>query len=410
MTTGFIQRATLVAITFLLGADDGIILASRACAQSITAGTYNIRVAVSEDAINDWINTRRHLVFESLVTNQPDFMGFQEAYARRANGDGVTQQTALGELFDGTQWQYFTWEAENVFNMNPIIVNTDRFMPIDSGSLTVNFVDFLGSDQWDDFVELHEFFHGDGNGNVHFLGPNRYINWVVADDLVNGGRVAFITSHYETFIGENHRGAQFDQQFEYFSLLVNSSFGYASEQIIAHGELLKAAWGDLEVIAGGDFETPDPELPSQKAFEDANYAETWRFINGNGRRPTRGIDNMFVMPGGFTINDSFYDEAGYTIDASDHKPLYAEVTLLGIECPADLTGSIDPNDPGYGIPDNIVDSTDFFFYLQLFAASDPDADLTGSVDPNDPAFGVPDGVIDAADFFYFLMLFEQGCG
>ena len=37
---------------------------------------------------------------------------------------------------------------------------------------------------------------------------------------------------------------------------------------------------------------------------------------------------MFVMQEGFTINDSYYDQAEYTNGASDHKPLYAEVTLL----------------------------------------------------------------------------------
>jgi len=40
-------------------------------------------------------------------------------------------------------------------------------------------------------------------------------------------------------------------------------------------------------------------------------------------------------------------------------------------CPADLTGSSDPNDPGYGVPDGTVDALDFFFYLDLFVAGCP---------------------------------------
>ena len=98
----------------------------KACAQSITAGTYNIRVAVLPPQIEEFINIRRHLIFESIVAKQPDIMGFQEAYARTTNSEGVTQQTALGQLFEETNWQYYSWEAENEFNMNPIIVNTDR--------------------------------------------------------------------------------------------------------------------------------------------------------------------------------------------------------------------------------------------------------------------------------------------
>ena len=192
--------------------------------------------------------------------------------------------------------------------------------------MTINFIDFLGAAGWQDFFDLHKFFHGNG-GNVHYLGPERYVNWVVTDDLVGGGRVAFLTCHYETYIGDNHKGSQYDDLFEYFSDLVNSAFGYASGEIVAQADQLENDWGDLESIIGGDFETPDPQLPSQKVYEDAGYAETWRFVNGNGQRPTLGIDNMFVMPDGFDINDSYYDQAAYTNGASDHKPLISELVL-----------------------------------------------------------------------------------
>ncbi|MCB9845093.1 MAG: hypothetical protein H6811_03785 [Phycisphaeraceae bacterium] len=78
-------------------------------------------------------------------------------------------------------------------------------------------------------------------------------------------------------------------------------------------------------------------------------------------------------------------------------------------CVADLTGSNDPNDPGYGVPDGTVDADDFFYFLDLFASGDPDADLTGSSDPDSGSYGVPDGVIDADDFFYYLDRFSAGC-
>ncbi|MCW5754510.1 MAG: hypothetical protein KIT24_07380 [Phycisphaeraceae bacterium] len=79
-------------------------------------------------------------------------------------------------------------------------------------------------------------------------------------------------------------------------------------------------------------------------------------------------------------------------------------------CPADLSGSADQNDPAYGVPDGVVDSSDFFYYLDQFVGGNlAVADLTGSSDPNDPDYGVPDGVIDAADFFFFLDIFSLGC-
>ncbi|MBX3365075.1 MAG: hypothetical protein KF866_09945 [Phycisphaeraceae bacterium] len=84
--------------------------------------------------------------------------------------------------------------------------------------------------------------------------------------------------------------------------------------------------------------------------------------------------------------------------------------LVGEACRADLTGSSDPNDPAYGLPDGVVDSADFFYFLDQFAAGNVTvADFTGSSDPADPSYGVPDGVLDSADFFFFLDLFVAGC-
>lgn len=79
-------------------------------------------------------------------------------------------------------------------------------------------------------------------------------------------------------------------------------------------------------------------------------------------------------------------------------------------CAADLSGSSDPNSAAYGVPDTFVDASDFFYFLDQFAADNfAVADLTSSADPNSPGYGVPDGTIDASDFFFYLDLFVQGC-
>ncbi len=79
-------------------------------------------------------------------------------------------------------------------------------------------------------------------------------------------------------------------------------------------------------------------------------------------------------------------------------------------CPADLSGSSDPNDPAYGTPDGEVDLDDFFYFLDQFVAGNlAVADLTTASDPNDPGYGVPDGVLDISDFFYYLDRFVEGC-
>jgi hypothetical protein len=51
-------------------------------------------------------------------------------------------------------------------------------------------------------------FHGElnedtGELETHSLGPERYLNWVVLFDKTTNQQVAFLTSHYETFIGTN---------------------------------------------------------------------------------------------------------------------------------------------------------------------------------------------------------------
>ncbi|MFG0328077.1 MAG: GC-type dockerin domain-anchored protein [Phycisphaerales bacterium JB037] len=87
-----------------------------------------------------------------------------------------------------------------------------------------------------------------------------------------------------------------------------------------------------------------------------------------------------------------------------------EVIAGGGGCAADLTGSSDPNDASFGVPDGDADGDDFFFYLDSFSIGQLGVcDLTGSSDPNDATFGAPDGDCDGDDFFFYLDLFQQGC-
>lgn len=113
-----------------------------------------------------------------------------------------------------------------------------------------------------------------------------------------------------------------------------------------------------------------------------------------------GVVNGQVQIIGFGTNFDLFDVNGDGVIES------ADLTGL---CPGDLSGSVNPNSPAYGMPDGMVDANDFFFYLDEFATGEDTADLTGSLDPNSPDFGVPDGTIDANDFFFYLQLFAIGC-
>jgi hypothetical protein len=79
-----------------------------------------------------------------------------------------------------------------------------------------------------------------------------------------------------------------------------------------------------------------------------------------------------------------------------------DIGAYEMRCLADLTGSSDPADPEYGIPDGEVNSADYDYFLAAFERGDPRMDLSGSTDPADPRYNRPDGVVDMTDFFRFL--------
>ncbi len=123
-----------------------------------------------------------------------------------------------------------------------------------------------------------------------------------------------------------------------------------------------------------------------------------------------------ILLSGFGVNWSL----GVSVGADNLGPgrvdyphtfhMRLEVDAPEVSCIPDLTGSSDPNDPSYGVPDGNIDASDFFFFLDAFAAGDLSvADLTGSSDPNSPQYGVPDGNLDASDFFFYLDAFVAGC-
>jgi serine protease AprX len=77
---------------------------------------------------------------------------------------------------------------------------------------------------------------------------------------------------------------------------------------------------------------------------------------------------------------------------------------------ADLTFGAIPGQPGYGVPNGVVNNEDFFYYLAQFAAGNMAvADLTTGAVPGQPGYGVPNGVLNNEDFFYYLALFTAGC-
>ncbi len=130
----------------------------------------------------------------------------------------------------------------------------------------------------------------------------------------------------------------------------------------------------------------------------SNDGATWTVIRDhrtdNGLNWTHEIitqadlDGAGIVPSAqmrirFTANDS--DPQSINESGVDGFRVWTMTCDDGGGCPADLDG------------DGDADADDFFAYLDLFAAGDPDADIDG------------DGDADADDFFAYLDLFAAGC-
>ncbi len=197
-------------------------------------------------------------------------------------------------------------------------------------------------------------------------------------------------------------------------------------------------WWHNDVRFEEDFEGDPREdrIPIDPGAEIVMIFENWH--PALSLRPGGDLENVYDREGqelflgvggsGFGIRAWWYvdstspaydpDQSVYTVDmrvidrTGAHLPSAAYTLLVSVDpepCVADMTGSDDPNNPDYGVPNGSLDVDDFFYFLDRFAASDDEADLTGSSNPNDPQYGRPNGEIDSDDFFYFLDVFTGGC-
>ena len=100
--------------------------------------------------------------------------------------------------------------------------------------------------------------------------------------------------------------------------------------------------------------------------------------------------------------------------ASLSSPVYYDDMSLqpagGPVCKPDITTGAVPGQPGYGVPNGVLNNDDFFYFLAQFAAGNlAVADVTTGAVPGQPGYGVPNGVINNDDFFYYLAIFAAGC-
>ena len=79
-------------------------------------------------------------------------------------------------------------------------------------------------------------------------------------------------------------------------------------------------------------------------------------------------------------------------------------------CEPDLTTGAIMGQPGYGVPNGVLNNDDFFYFLNEFAAGNVAVcDLTTGAIAGQPGYGVPNGILTNDDFFYYLAIFAAGC-
>jgi len=100
---------------------------------------------------------------------------------------------------------------------------------------------------------------------------------------------------------------------------------------------------------------------------------------------------------------------GYTVHSACAGVRYN--TYRGPCAPDLTTTNANPGDPGFGVPDTVVNGADLSYFVEQWLAGNlSEADFTTTnANPGDPGFGVPDGGANGADLSYFVELWLAGC-
>ena len=163
-------------------------------------------------------------------------------------------------------------------------------------------------------------------------------------------------------------------------------------------------WGNVGLWGGGS--TPNNSGNTfSTAGGVANTKDTVEnvFINN----PAAGQWTIEVRGDSITV-DSRPSTPG-VIDA-DYALVVTGAVASAASCRPDLTTGAIAGQPGYGVPNGILNTDDFFYYIAQFAAGNlAVCDMTTGAIPGQPGYGVPNGVLNNDDFFFYLAIFSAGC-
>ncbi|MCC6284206.1 MAG: DUF11 domain-containing protein [Phycisphaerales bacterium] len=344
-----------------------------------------------------------YLVFSStgaLPTNQDDFAVLGSTVVAQVGVTIPTNQAGGGtltwEFFDANDFHVSADGAHYLIQGDLTGTTNDDILVVD-GAVVIQEGIPVDGDLFAEGVStiIEPRMEGDGTWFARGTNATTGVDWIVRN-----GEVLFVTGDDMGIgTGETWGNATFADTF--FSMCANpagdmviggvsSSVNPENDSVVVH---ICADGTRTELLRQG---TP-VDLDRNGFFDDGVFIDTF------------GNDDSFIGSDGFYYCNVVLQDA---IGGASLGDAFLRVALpeCAVACPADLSGSSDPNDPAYGVPDGMVDSSDFFYYLDQFVAGNlAVADLTGASDPNDPSYGTPDGDIDADDFFFYLDRFVEPC-
>lgn len=140
-------------------------------ATEIKTGTFNIRMATSEDGNNEW-KYRMELVLQTLIVEQFDVIGFQEVLQRQMED---LEKMLPNYAYVGVGREDFGTKGEYA----PIFYRADKYKKIESNTFVLaEDTTFIGKLGWD-------------------AACTRIVTWILLEDLKTKQRFYFFNTHFD---------------------------------------------------------------------------------------------------------------------------------------------------------------------------------------------------------------------
>ena len=192
-------------------------------------------------------------------------------------------------------------------------------------------------------------------------------------------------------------------------ILAPTPVGTITFDLAPGGDNLAIGGAGISTVIGGDWYPPTPGNDIALGYENLLvttaapvYSLGWDMVEPDVTMPSWGgtpVDSNFLV----TLLSAGVQVGQITVNVDDDTPAFVGVWS---SVPFDTVAIVDVTVTQF------VDDDEYFqeFYTgQTPGPAACPADLTTGAIPGQPGYGVPDGIVNNDDFFYYLTLFAAGC-